>query len=98
MQDAAAEYKKNAGKDVAVTLDSVNFLPASDDPHDPSVATACPYPTPNSFTQNHEASLFDPQRLEQASRAEVANGAVAGAHRFAGVDCRVPTRPLLSGG
>ena len=35
LQDAAAQYKQNTGKDVSVTLDSVNSLPAKDDPHDP---------------------------------------------------------------
>jgi hypothetical protein len=42
MQDAAAQYKQHTGKDVAVTLDSVNFLPANDDPHDPSVPPPFP--------------------------------------------------------
>jgi hypothetical protein len=82
VQDAVAQYKQNTGKDVAVTLDSVNFLAASDDPHDPSVATACPRPTPYPPIRNQKASFCDPPRLKHASRAEVANWAVAGAHQL----------------
>jgi hypothetical protein len=38
-QDAAAQYKQNTGKDVSVSVDSANFLPAKDDPHDPWVTS-----------------------------------------------------------
>jgi hypothetical protein len=34
-QDATAQYKTNTGKDVTVTVDTVNFLPKKDDPHNP---------------------------------------------------------------
>jgi hypothetical protein len=29
------QYKQNTGKDVAVSVDAVNFLARKDDPHDP---------------------------------------------------------------
>jgi len=35
IKDAVSQYKQNTGKEVTLTLDTVNHLPPKDDPHEP---------------------------------------------------------------